>query len=445
MLISSILIGTCVFALQYLPPGPLSLPSYLAMSLPSIPPLSSPLHPRPMMTFIPPSPMETGNVKQSLEFLRHLAQEYKSSSGWTEPLNLSKKQDRLETSSNFPSSFTSPATKKKEPKFLNEAPSIQPQSSQPAISEAAPPARALINQRIRDESNVINLTSSCSTSPNLWKVAPSSPPLTLPLPPPPPPLSLHIPPYPSTVQAKHTPQQSLPVSKSGSSTKSQLSPGALSTTLPLDPYAGMEIQIPLSLLQNLIKERLLLNTASNQHHLPRSKPSESPNSLPERMTSEPSADQPADLSIKNQVRSISKSDFSMSASKSATERLAPESKPYAVKPLQIPDLTKFPFYNHVSHLKPFQSGFQEQQMCTKEVPSAPVRIPDQPGVKSPGYSKDAAQVRAINSAMITEKTAGSPSFDKVKSASAPFVQISPEHLKLLFSSSPFRHESGKIC
>lgn len=425
---------THLFFLQYLPPGPISLPSYLAMSLPSVPSLSFPLYSQPMMSYNPPSPAETGNVKQSLEFLRHLAQEYKSSSGWTEPLNLSKKQGRLETSSNMPSSFTSPATKKKEPKFLNEAPPLQ-QGNQSGICDAQPPAQEVISQTTKDEAHLINLTSSCSSSPNRWEMAPSSPP--------PPPS--YRPNYASTIQTKHTPQQTLqvPVSKSGSSTTSQPSPGLINPTLPLDPYAGMEIQIPFSLLQNLIKEGLVLNMASNQHNLPRSKPNETP-SVAERMTSVTHADQPADLSLKNQVRNVNKIDISMNANKSAQEQQAPESKQFAVKPLQTPEPAKFPFHNPISHLKSHQGGFQEQQMCSKQVPPATVRIPEQPGLKSPGNSKDAAQIGAINSRMMPEKTMANPPLVKVKSTSASFVQLTPEHLKLLFSSSPFRLESGKI-
>ncbi|KAG7320716.1 hypothetical protein KOW79_015131 [Hemibagrus wyckioides] len=356
---------------QYLPPGPISLPSYLAVSLPSVPALSSPLHSRPMMSYIPPSSVETGNVKQSLDFLRQLAQEYKSSSGWTEPLNLSKKQSRLEASSSMPSSFTSPATKKKEPKFLNEAPPLK-QGNQSGNCEALTPTHAATNhQSIRDESHVINLASSFSSSPNLWKAAPSSTPPSPP--PPPPPLPPHRPNYPTT---KYTPQQSLPMSKSGSSTTSQLSPAPINPTLALDPYGGMEIQIPLSLLQNLIKEGVILNTASNQHYLPCSKPSETP-SLPGRVTIETNADQPADLSLKNQVRNINiKSDIGMSANKTINERQAAESKYFAVKPLLMPAPAKLPMNNYTSHLKTPQRGFQEQQMCAKQVPSTRPQIPN---------------------------------------------------------------------
>lgn len=440
-----------IVGIQYLPPGPGPLPSYLAMSLPSAPSFSSPPHSRPVMPYFPPLPAETGNVKHSLEFLRHLAHEYKSSSGWTEPLNLSKKQCRPETSRNVPSSFTSLAPKKKEPKFLNEAPPLQ-QTNQPGICEAPSPVQTAMNKTIRDESHVINLTSSCSSSPNPWTVAlgatsPSSspsPPPPLPAPP------SHSPPrpnYPSAVQTKHTPQQSLqvPVSKLGSSTTAQLTRGPTSTTFPLDPYGGMEIQIPLSLLQNLIKEGLILKTASNQNNLTTSKPpqNETP-SLPERMNSETNAvDQPADMSLKNQVRNINKSDISVNANKRANER--PESKQIPVKPLQIPEPGRFPFYEYISHLKSPQRGFQEQQMSTKQVPATNLRIPEQPGLKSPVYGQDVAQVRPISSAMMSEKPTVSPPLVKVRSAPSSIVQITSEHLKLLFSSPSSRLEIGKIC
>ncbi|KAI5096290.1 AT-rich interaction domain 6 [Silurus meridionalis] len=456
---------------QYLPPGPISLPSYLAVSLPSIPPLSSPVHARPMMPYVPlpsaPAPAQKGNVEQSLEYLRHLAQEFKSSSGWTEPLNLSKKQGSLETSRNIPSSFTSPSTKKKEPKFLNEAPRLQ-QGNQLGICEA--PAPAVRNQASRNETDVNNLTS-CSSSPNLWKVAPKSPSSSTPspspshrpppphhlphpppppphlLPPPPPPLPPHLPPqrpnYPCTVQAKLTTQQSLqvPVSKSGSSTTSQMNPGPTNSTYPSDPYGGMEIQIPLSLLQNLIKEGLILNTASHQ---PNPKPNETP-SVPERTTAETNPDQPADLSLKNQTRNISMSEISINASKSVNGCQAPESKHFSLKLLQTPEIAKLPVYSHASHLKFPPRVFQEPQMYSKQVPSVPVRSPDQAGFKFPAYGRDAGQIGSINSGMRSEKTTLSPSLDKIKPPSGSFVQLNPEHLKRLFSGSQFRLESGKIC
>ncbi|KAI5612747.1 AT-rich interaction domain 6, partial [Silurus asotus] len=298
------------FTETYLPPGPISLPSYLAVSLPSIPPLSSPVHARPMMPYVPlPSapPAQKGNVEQSLEYLRHLAQEFKSSSGWTEPLNLSKNQGSLETSRNIPSSFTSPSTKKKEPKFLNEAPRLQ-QGNHPNLWKVAPkspPSSTPSSSPSHRPPPPHHLPHPPPPPPHLLHPHPPPPPHLLPPPPPPPPS--HLPPqrpnYPCTVQAKLTTQQSVqvPVSKSGSSTTSPMNPGPTNSTYPSDPYGGMEIQIPLSLLQNLIKEGLILNTASHQHHQPNPKPNETP-SVPERTTAETNPDQPADLSLKNQTR-----------------------------------------------------------------------------------------------------------------------------------------------
>ncbi|TSY69826.1 AT-rich interactive domain-containing protein 5A [Bagarius yarrelli] len=396
---------------QYLTPGPITLPSYLAVSLPSVPSLSAPLHSRPMMSYNPSSQVETGNVKQSLEFLRHLAQEYKSSSGWTEPLNLSKKQSRLEATSYIPSSFKSPSVKKKEPKFLNEAPPLQQGNM------SGNPLQAAMNQTTRDESDVINLASPCSSSPTVWKVPPSS---TLSSPP----LSNH-PNYPSPVQTKYPTQQNLPVTKSGFSTTSQLSPTPISPTSPLDSYGGMEIQIPLSLLQNLIKKGFIMNS-SDQHNLLRSKPSETL-SPPEEINTKANTDEPADLSLKNQANNFKKSDISMNASHIAYERQAAESKAFAIKHLQAYEATRFPPHPYVS-LKSSQRGFQEQQTHTKQIPSASMM-----------------EVGAINSCMMSKKTTDSPALVKLNTTTSSFVQISPEHLKLLFSGSPFRRESENLC
>ncbi|XP_056146443.1 AT-rich interaction domain 6 [Lampris incognitus] len=64
-------------------------------------------------------------VKQPLEHLRYLAEQYKSLSGLTEPLNLSLKASRPETNDPPTSSFTSP-TPSKNPKFLNKPSPLYP-------------------------------------------------------------------------------------------------------------------------------------------------------------------------------------------------------------------------------------------------------------------------------------------------------------------------------
>uniref|UniRef100_A0A665V8I7 AT-rich interaction domain 6 n=1 Tax=Echeneis naucrates TaxID=173247 RepID=A0A665V8I7_ECHNA len=93
------------------------LPPYVQFS----PVLTSPRlpAPEPYFAFHPPHLSPTDRVSEPLEHLRHLAEKYKSSSGLTEPLNLSVKALSQETHRNPVSSF-SPPSSSKTPKFLNK-------------------------------------------------------------------------------------------------------------------------------------------------------------------------------------------------------------------------------------------------------------------------------------------------------------------------------------
>uniref|UniRef100_UPI0037E855CB AT-rich interaction domain 6 n=1 Tax=Semicossyphus pulcher TaxID=241346 RepID=UPI0037E855CB len=79
----------------------------------------TPPAPQPWFPFQPCCPNPSESVKEPLEHLRSLAEQYKTSSGLTEPLNLSVKETRQETSRNPVSSFAPPALSKN-PKFLNK-------------------------------------------------------------------------------------------------------------------------------------------------------------------------------------------------------------------------------------------------------------------------------------------------------------------------------------
>ncbi|XP_062868140.1 AT-rich interaction domain 6 [Trichomycterus rosablanca] len=415
---------------QFVPPVPITLPSYLAVSLPTIPTLPSPLPAQPTGPYGPSLPSETGSVKQPLEFLRHLAQEYKSSSGWTEPLNLSKKPNRLETSGNVPSgnvpsSFAPLAAAKKEPKFLNEAPTFHP--GKPSIQGIAEAAKS----KSTEEPNAF--TPSSPSAPNLWTTTPSS--------------TLHASQrinYPTAVQT-NSPEQSIQAlgTKSASPSTSLSSARSTNSSFPLDPYGGMEIQIPLSLLQTWIKDGLILSSASNQQKIPQSKPNDAP-SPPERTPSKTSDaflfDYPADLSLKNHQRTSTKSDISKDVIRSGESRASENSRFSHVKPLQIPEQSRLPFYNHVPFFKP--SGLQE--MSIKPGHSATTRIQEQPGLKPPTQAKDGPQTGAAKSKETPEKAPASSLFGK-DVTSVPLVHISPEHLKMLFLSSPLRFEREKIC
>uniref|UniRef100_A0A667Z1L7 AT-rich interaction domain 6 n=1 Tax=Myripristis murdjan TaxID=586833 RepID=A0A667Z1L7_9TELE len=103
--------------------------------------------PQPQLSYHPPPQSSADRIKQPLEHLRYLAEQYKSSSGLTEPLNLSFKASSPETNSQQASSFSPPPTGKN-PKFLNKP------------SPLYPPKRMMRNEGYYP----INLKSTSTTS-----------------------------------------------------------------------------------------------------------------------------------------------------------------------------------------------------------------------------------------------------------------------------------------
>ncbi|XP_071322803.1 AT-rich interaction domain 6 isoform X2 [Trachinotus anak] len=95
---------------KVLPPYPISSSVLTSPSLPS---------PESHFSFHPPHLSPTERVKEPLEHLRLLAEQYKTSSGLTEPLNLSVKAPSQESDRNPASSFAPPSSNKS-PKFLNK-------------------------------------------------------------------------------------------------------------------------------------------------------------------------------------------------------------------------------------------------------------------------------------------------------------------------------------
>ncbi|XP_044190182.1 AT-rich interaction domain 6 [Thunnus albacares] len=110
-------------------PLPLHHPHFFRPShtvLPPFVPISSsvltshnPPSPQLRFPFHPSHPNPTERIKEPLEHLRYLAEQYKTSSGLSEPLNLSIKAPSRATNSNPTSSFTPPSSSKN-PKFLNK-------------------------------------------------------------------------------------------------------------------------------------------------------------------------------------------------------------------------------------------------------------------------------------------------------------------------------------
>lgn len=103
---------------HYYHPSHTVLPPYLPVTSPVLPP-QSPAVPKPQFSLQPPHLDPADRVKEPLEHLRYLAEQYKTSSGLAEPLNLSVKAPARDTNTNPVSSFAPPSSSKN-PKFLNK-------------------------------------------------------------------------------------------------------------------------------------------------------------------------------------------------------------------------------------------------------------------------------------------------------------------------------------
>ncbi|XP_036385248.1 AT-rich interactive domain-containing protein 5B-like [Megalops cyprinoides] len=239
---------------QYFHPGSV-LPAYLPLSA-AVP--SPHLHPDPRALY-PPSPQEFSERPiQQLGLLRELANEYVSSSGWAEPLNLSRKAGGMGLVSQQPSSFSPPGNNKT-PKFLNKVVPLYPTSGltkeeelgEPG-NEAAAPAKHSPTRPVSplpmQEKQVIDLTSSSTSSRRASPITEAAVKTEAfgPLP-----VGRHSSASTDTAAAK-TPEPK----EEGEPPKPSHTPLNLSQNL-LSPRKGstgrMEIQIPLSVLQDLLK------------------------------------------------------------------------------------------------------------------------------------------------------------------------------------------------
>ncbi|XP_040914518.1 AT-rich interaction domain 6 [Toxotes jaculatrix] len=119
---------------HYYHPSHVVLPPYVPISSSALTPHAPPA-PEPQFAFRPSCPNPADTVRKPLERLRLLAEQYKTSSGLNEPLNLSVKAPSQETNRNPASSF-SPPSSSKNPKFLNKpSPLYTPHRSQVVINE----------------------------------------------------------------------------------------------------------------------------------------------------------------------------------------------------------------------------------------------------------------------------------------------------------------------
>ncbi|XP_077354203.1 AT-rich interaction domain 6 [Festucalex cinctus] len=157
-----------VFPLQLQPhhyyhSGRALLPTYVPMSASVMTSHSPPTAPPPKFTF-PPCASGPPERVRPLEHLRFLSEQYKSTSGLSEPLNLSVKAETPRMDRNPKSSF-SPPLANKNPKFLNTASSLYSQGARKDDAkqpdEAATVGATPFIARAREDF-VVDLTSSSS-------------------------------------------------------------------------------------------------------------------------------------------------------------------------------------------------------------------------------------------------------------------------------------------
>ncbi|XP_071219805.1 trithorax group protein osa-like [Salvelinus alpinus] len=262
-------------------------PNYHHLGHPALPPYVHPpltpgshpsSHPRPQPPYLPSPQGQTERAKQPLERLRLLANRYKCSSDWNEPLNLSCKKACLESGGQPASSFAPPPSNKS-PKFLNTPSPLYP-TKEMAKDECcetpegkSPPERSYLYPLATRDGYVIDLTSSSGGSSR--SPTPASSPGMKTESPVPCPLQSSKTSAPSMVHVPRPLKREYPDwpmgERRGESPKHSPGPLNLSCALPSPPRetgGRMEIQIPLALLQDWIKGGLLCGPAGSRPGAP---------------------------------------------------------------------------------------------------------------------------------------------------------------------------------
>ncbi|XP_067231172.1 AT-rich interaction domain 6 [Chanodichthys erythropterus] len=418
---------------SYLPHGSTSLPNYIALRESALPQLS--LNPSQDVPQTPASYLGTSSVedqicKQPLDRLRYLAKEYKSSSGLEEPLNLSRKENSLETLSDTPSSFAPPPSKK--PKFLNEASPLYPPRG--LTTEEGAEQEETVDETTSGEgsagtvragqspviTDVIDLTSNANPVPRR-----ASPPSVN--------LFNRRMNYSEAFSMKARERDlyadwwkeestGAPTPKLGGILNQRSALGHP----PVDPNGKMEIQIPLKLLQELIRRGLVSNQAfTGNGPVPQNptKPEAQPahklsmRSHSETSESSTTCEEPANMSLKSPFRNLSD--------------MIPRDN--GIKKLQM-----FQGNSYLKHSldrdihKPFQPK-QAQVPMTNNHESMSVR--------PPSYSEDTPLSLTMKHGRKLEKVmAPSNTGAKEISASPP---LTSDHIRFLLAHLPYRLESGQ--
>ncbi|XP_051533391.1 uncharacterized protein LOC127428818 [Myxocyprinus asiaticus] len=438
----------------YFTHGSTSLPNYIPLRESTLPQLG--LNPKDLpqtpASYLAALTEQIQSSKQPLDRLRSLAKEYKSSAGWEEPLNLSQKENRLETLSDTPSSFSPPSSKK--PKFLNEASPLYPPRGLtteegteedetvegtytregPGTVQAAPsPVLA----------DVIDLTYSSSSNPVPRRASPPSVHLFN--------RRLNLP-EPSAMKQR---EQDLHPDwlKQEPSITSKPNLGLLNQSNPhghppLDPNGNMKIQIPLKFLQELIRRGLLSSPALTGHWSvsqdstkaeAQPEPKFHVRSCSETSESSTKGEELANWNLKSPAKNLSdasQQDGGLKKYRSfRSNGLTEESKAHSMT-------SSFQINGPVK--RPFDRDTTPNPTHLKQVQFSMTRNQERLSPKSPTYSEDIPLSLTMKSGIKSEKVmATSSSAAKQMSSSPPLLQVTSDHLKLLLANLHYRLERGQ--
>ncbi|XP_043077872.1 AT-rich interaction domain 6 [Puntigrus tetrazona] len=418
----------------YFPHGGTTLSNYMVLQESTLPQLNlSPSQdlPQPPASYLGTSSLEAQSRNQSLNKLRHLAKEYKSSSGWEEPLNLSRKENRLETLTDMPSSFSPPS---KKTKFLNE---VSPLYTPRGLGAEEGGEKGDTADRTAGPSpptaDIIDLTSSSTANPVPRRASPPS-------------VNLfnrrltYSEAFAMKARERDLHADWLKEESSGAPKLGILNRSNPLGHPPVDANGNMEIQIPLKLLQELIRRGLLSNPAFTAN----SPVSQDPNKAEEQpehkfhMRSRPktpecsaTAEEPTNLSIKRNLSESNPQENGM-----RKHRLFGGNG--------IPAETKLQM-NTSLHVNKFSLGSDapgSSQPTQAQVPL--IKNQDSMFLRLPSYSEDTPLSLTTKPGRKSEKVMGTANgAAKEISTSPPLIQVTSDHLKLLLANLPYRLERGQ--
>ncbi|KTG35582.1 hypothetical protein cypCar_00001780 [Cyprinus carpio] len=424
----------------YFPHDSTPLPNYMALREPSQD------LPQPPASYLGTSSVEVQSCNQSLGRLRHLAKEYKSSAGWEEPLNLSRKEKRDDTLIDTPSSFSPPS---KKPKFLNEASPLYPPKDL-MTEEGAEKGERVDRTSMGGggagsvragpspvTADIIDLTSSSTANPVPRRASPPSVNLFN--------RRLNY----SEAFAMKARERELHADwlKEDSGAPSP-KVGILNRSNPLghpliDPNGNMEIEIPLKLLPELIRRGLLSNPAFTANS-PLSQDPIKAEAQPQHKlhirshseTSESSTtgEEPTNLSLKRNLSESNPQEYGLRKLRLFGGNGIPaESKLQMIHSFPVNNSLKFSLDSNAPR------SFQPKQAQVPTTKNQESMIP-----RPPSYSEGTPLSLTMKPGRKSEKVMGtSNSVAKEISTSSPLMQVTSDNLKLLLASLPYRLEKER--